>query len=382
MGHIAKPLFCAMGLLVSASGFAQSSRSIVPDASNPDLAVAQTPAELQAQIERANMQTEQLNQMIRAAQVAQGGAAQAGLGAPASSGSGSGAGTALGSAAPRTVPRSPSSDDVKSLESRLRRARAQRRADGVADDGMITAERAVPLRAKMVFPYVAGSIYELFAAPDRMTAIELQPGESITSENGKPKAADTVQWVADVVSTGEGAQRHLVVMIKPILSGIETNMLIPTNRHLYNLLLRAETRSYMPLVSFTYPSDDVPESAASTLMSPAIGAAAVPPAGSAGTQEGVGASPESLNFGYQTKGAKQVWTPVRVFDDGRKTYLQMPVDTKVWESPALFVMEERSAPLLVNYRVKGDYYIVDRLFHRAQLRVGSKNFVDIYRDKL
>ncbi len=382
MSHMTTTLFCAMGLLVSASGFAQTARPIVPDASNPELALAQTPAELQAQIERTNAQMAQLNRTIQAAQVAQGAAAPGGTGVPLSAGSNTGGGAGLGSAAARAVPRSPSSDDVKSLEKQLRRARAQRRADGVADDGMITAERAVPLRAKMVFPYVSGSIYEIFAAPDRMTAIELQPGESITSENGKPKAADTVQWVADTVTTGEGAQRHVVVMIKPILSGIETNMLIPTNRHLYSLLLRAETHSYMPLVSFTYPSDDVPESIASTLMSPAISSGAVPPASSAAIQEGVGTSPESLNFGYRTKGGKQVWTPVRVFDDGRKTYLQMPVDTKVWESPALFVMEERSAPLLVNYRVKGDYYIVDRLFHRAQLRVGTKNFVDIYRDKL
>jgi type IV secretion system protein VirB9 len=380
MTHMTTTLLCAVGLLVSTNGFAQTSRPIVPDASNPDLALAQTPAELQAQIERTNAQMEQLNRSIQAAQVAQGGAVPTGIGVQASAGSSSAGGAGLGSAAPRNVPRSPSSDDVKSLESRLRRARAQRRADGVANDGMITAERAVPLRAKMVFPYVSGSIYEIFTAPDRMTAIELQPGELITSENGKPKAADTVQWVADTVTTGEGAQRHIVVMIKPILSGIETNMLIPTNRHLYSLLLRAETHSYMPLVSFTYPSDDVPERAASTLMNPSIGVAAVPPTGSAAIQEGVGASPESLNFGYRTKGAKQVWTPVRVFDDGRKTYLQMPVDTKVWESPALFVMEERSAPQLVNYRVKGDYYIVDRLFHRAQLRVGIKNFVDIYRD--
>ena len=44
-------------------------------------------------------------------------------------------------------------------------------------------------------------------------------------------------------------------------------------------------------------------------------------------------------------------------------------------------MMEGDTPLLVNYRVKGDYYIVDRLFEHAQLRVGSRSAVDIYRDK-
>ncbi len=88
----------------------------------------------------------------------------------------------------------------------------------------------------------------------------------------------------------------------------------------------------------------------------------------------------NMNFGYHMKGPKEVWTPLRVFDDGSKTYLQMPPEMKSLESPALFVMEEKNAPELVNYRVKGDYYIVDRLFHLAQLRIGTKKFVTIYRD--
>ena len=203
-----------------------------------------------------------------------------------------------------------------------------------------------------------------------MTAIELQPGETITTDNGKPKAADTVQWLADTVTTGEGAKRQIVVMVKPIVSGIETNMLIPTNKHLYSLLLRAETQSYMPLVAFNYPFDEAQEAAKT--------AAAAETADT--THETVSVTPESMNFAYRIEGAKVIWKPLRVFDDGTKTYLQMPPAMKSWEAPAFFVMDDGRAPQLVNYRVKGDYYIVDRLFHKAQLRVGTKHFVDVYRD--
>jgi type IV secretory pathway VirB9-like protein len=38
---------------------------------------------------------------------------------------------------------------------------------------------------------------------------------------------------------------------------------------------------------------------------------------------------------------------------------------------------EGKTPMLVNYRVKHSLYIVDRLFDRAQLRIGPKTAVDI-----
>lgn len=273
-------------------------------------------------------------------------------------------------AAPETPP-APTNDEVLRLEKRLRAARAQVRADAVADTGLVTINDASALRARVVFPYTEGSIYEVYAAPGRMTAIELQPGEVITTDNGKPRAADTVQWVADTVTTGEGQSKQIVVLVKPIVSGIETNLLIPTNRHLYSILLRAQTQSYMPLVAFNYPFDEARGGAK------AAAAAEV----QEDERETTAVPPESLNFAYAIKGAKVQWRPLRVFDDGTKTYLQMPPSMKSWEAPALFVLDDGHSPQLVNYRVKGDYYIVDRLFHRAQLRVGEKHFVDIAREE-
>ncbi|NBW42184.1 hypothetical protein EBR25_14525, partial [bacterium] len=70
--------------------------------------------------------------------------------------------------------------------------------------------------------------------------------------------------------------------------------------------------------------------------------------------------------------------PVRVFDDGKKTYFQMPNEMSVAEAPVLFLIDEHGEPMLVNYRVKGVYYIVDRLFQRAQMRVGKEGIVSIY----
>ena len=386
MNHTIQVTLCALPLVLGGAAFGQSTTtSVVPAVPQAQGAGQPSADQIRAQIQQTNEQLAKIRANIAQVQEATPRVASmsAGINPPGSGG----AGTSTTSTAPRgapvvltttgealpghkAVPHTPSGDDVRRLQQELNRALSQRRAESVADGGMITATSASALRAEVVFPYVENSIYEVFAAPDRMTAIQLQPGEVISTDNGKPKAADTVQWVADTVSAGEGSDRRTIVMVKPIMTGIETNMLIPTNRHVYSILLRAESRAYMPLVAFSYAAEEARIN---------VGVAQQAAARDA-THEAVNVAPENMNFGYHMKGPKEVWTPLRVFDDGSKTYLQMPPEMKSWESPALFVMEEKNAPELVNYRVKGDYYIVDRLFHLAQLRIGTKKFVTIYRD--
>jgi type IV secretory pathway VirB9-like protein len=44
----------------------------------------------------------------------------------------------------------------------------------------------------------------------------------------------------------------------------------------------------------------------------------------------------------------------------------------VREAPALFVLRDQQTQL-VNYRVKGDTYVIDRLIDSAELRVGQQD---------
>ena len=59
------------------------------------------------------------------------------------------------------------------------------------------------------------------------------------------------------------------------------------------------------------------------------------------------------------------------FDDGAKTYIQFPPGRLTSEAPPLFVLGADGDAQVMNYRVKGDYYVVDRLFDRAELRLGE-----------
>ena len=65
------------------------------------------------------------------------------------------------------------------------------------------------------------------------------------------------------------------------------------------------------------------------------------------------------------------WRPTRAFDDGRKVYIEFPRGIAQGEMPPLFVIGAAGDSQLVNYRVRGNHMIVDRLFAAAELRFGA-----------
>lgn len=85
-----------------------------------------------------------------------------------------------------------------------------------------------------------------------------------------------------------------------------------------------------------------------------------------------GMSIDRLNFRYAIDGDSPPWRPLRAFDDGRKVYIQFPARLDQGEAPPLFIVGRNGESQLVNYRVKDSYYVVDRLFAVAELRLGEK----------
>ena len=80
---------------------------------------------------------------------------------------------------------------------------------------------------------------------------------------------------------------------------------------------------------------------------------------------------DKLNFDYRIKGGDGPVRPRRVFDDGAKTYIQMPAEVQHREAPVVLVIGTDGKSEMTNYRVKDQTYIVDRLFERADLVLGS-----------
>ena len=215
------------------------------------------------------------------------------------------------------------------------------------------------VNAIQVYPYTEGALYRLYASPGQVSDIGLQPGEALVSVS----AGDTVRWVVGDTVSGSGPTARAHVLVKPISAGIRTNLMIATDRRTYHLELESTDGSYMAALSWRYPADELAGLTARNAQAIARESGSI--------EQGL--TLEGLNFDYRMTGDNPDWKPVRVFDDGRQVFIQMPASIATTDMPPLFVLGETGNAELVNYRVRGNYYVVDRLFRAAELRLGQKD---------
>jgi len=215
--------------------------------------------------------------------------------------------------------------------------------------------------ATQTFAYAPGGLYQVYAAVGRVTDIKLQEGETL-SDMGAVAAGDTVRWIIGEAASGSGLGKRTHILVKPTDPGMVTNLVINTNRRTYHVELRSTPNTYMASVAWSYPQDDLI----------AIQARAVEAVAHAATSIATGLDAEKLDFGYRLTGDRPIWRPAQVFDDGNKSYILFSATIAQSELPPLFLLGEKGQAELVNYRVSGRTMIVDRLFDRAELRLGTK----------
>ncbi len=208
-----------------------------------------------------------------------------------------------------------------------------------------------------VYPYSDGTIYHVFTAPGQVTDIALQPGEAL----GAVATGDTVRWVIGDTTSGEGDSKRTHVLVKPFTAGLATNVVITTDRRTYHLGLTSTEHTAMSALSWTYPQDQLIALRASAEL-----ARAAAPVTS-------GLQIDQLHFDYAITGDNPPWRPTRAFDDGRQTFIEFPASLGTGEAPPLFLVDAKGTAELVNYRLQGRFYVVDRLFDRAELRLGLKH---------
>jgi type IV secretion system protein TrbG len=196
------------------------------------------------------------------------------------------------------------------------------------------------------FPYDPDAEPVVLCEPLRVTEVLLSAGESVESA----AAGDTERWMIQAINDR--------VLVKPKASGIATNLIILTSHRTYHLMLKSGGK-YMPRVAFYYPTETL--------------AAEATRKRELDRQNRQTSSPPALaqlNFGYSLSGPAVSWKPVQTFDDGERVYIEMPTTLLASDAPALMIgADDNSA--LVNYQVKGRYYIVDRIFKQAVLVSGT-----------
>ncbi|MGH6951629.1 MAG: P-type conjugative transfer protein TrbG [Vitreimonas sp.] len=203
--------------------------------------------------------------------------------------------------------------------------------------------------ATQMYDYAPGAIYEVYAAPGFLSTILLEPGEAIVTV----AAGDTARWMVEETTSGDFAEPRTMLLVKPTRAGIRTNIVLATDRRTYLIeAIAVQGSAYSAQTAWHYPQNPAGQNASS------IGGVAL----------------EQLNFRYRietVRGSAPHWRPVRVFDDGRRTYVEFPLDISTSEAPPLF-LRDGAGVALVNYRVVANRYVIDRLFDIAELRLGGQ----------
>ena len=194
-----------------------------------------------------------------------------------------------------------------------------------------------------------------------ITDVVLEPGEK---SSASPPRGDVVRWVLALgKSVAEGAEQWHVYL-KPTRPDLETNLAINTDRRTYLLELHSYPETYMAAVTWRYPQDEL--------------ARLQLQADAAATQE------RSIVARRQPRRAQlQLRDPrhERLSPSGRRCRCSTTDAARSFAFPQRCSCARRprssscatSETQLVNYRMKGDTYVVDRLLDAAELRVGSKD---------
>ena len=239
---------------------------------------------------------------------------------------------------------------------------SQRKAADVGPDPIMTLPREIRLAYEQphppivrdgittIYPYNPHVQPMINCAMLRVTEIVLADAETVKLDD--IGIGDSERWAIKVSGNR--------VLVKPKLPGIATDLVVVTNLRSYHFALRTHS-PYQPQVAFYFPDDiTVEENRHRELMQ----------AAQAQVHAEERSSSQPLNFGYRIEGPDVVWKPLLAFDDRAHLYIQFPQNISGTDMPTL-MSQQGGQQETVNYTVRGQYYVVDRLLPAAVLTSGT-----------
>jgi type IV secretion system protein TrbG len=212
-----------------------------------------------------------------------------------------------------------------------------------------------------VFTYVAGDVYAVNVPLGAPMDIVLQPGERIHNLIGgdrtpAPDGQETSPpWEVREGLSGAGVHARPHVFVTAAKPGLRTGLAITTTKRTYYLELRSVGRSPVRSVRWTYP-DEMRQ------MAQAPEPRLLPDP----------TSPQRYHVPYTIEASdpRPPWTVRQVVDDGAKTYFIFPPTVTSIDAPLIRLIGP-NGPEVVNARQVGSVMVLDRIIHRAELRLGT-----------
>jgi type IV secretion system protein VirB9 len=223
----------------------------------------------------------------------------------------------------------------------------------------------------------------------RVCVIELEPGEALVDE---PIAGDQERWIITRARNGPSGTNALVV-VKPKACDITTNLVLSTDRRIYNIDLESPPcrprdtnpkQAFTRRIRFSYPDDTVgarriADASLTTAMTNGAGSAAAAAADS--TPPRVPTNREyrvirERHGPFGLLGAKEVgfpWMPTAIEDDGSHVYITLPPAAKQHAAPVLYALVDDGSRTMLNFTLQESVIVTDRTFHRGLFVIVSGN---------
>lgn len=228
------------------------------------------------------------------------------------------------------------------------------------------APTPLPGDARLVtFDFDPDNTYLILSKPRAVTHLEFPEGETILTI----AAGDTANWEL----TPTQNRRHL--FIKPKVEQNLTSMTVLTDKRSYQFVIRAtaEGQKWYQRVTWRVPVTlmlDGPAAGAAVPATPVVEVPVAARANAAASSMEVAdgqVRPEDLKFDYSIEGDAP-FRPVQVFDNDRMTWVRLPPN--VSELPVVLALDTGGEFVLVNYMVRGDLLLVQRVMERFVLKIG------------
>lgn len=198
--------------------------------------------------------------------------------------------------------------------------------------------------------YTNGITNKIYTKVGYATVLILPPGEKLN----RITLGDRQRFnVSSVFDKGSGSWH---IYLKPLQMDIETNIVISTNRHLFNATL-ATSSFFKPFAKWI----NVP-GAVETI----------------GVDDGAldlaVKDVNQLNFAYSRSGKSDYsWAPLNVFDDkSSHTFMNFDHSALAKTRPVVFTRGASGEMKMVPYSVYKDTYIIDNIYDNLEVRSGEK----------
>lgn len=216
-----------------------------------------------------------------------------------------------------------------------------------------------------VYNYNKYKQFEINTKVGYVTDVQLRPGEVVQ----KIASGNTTQWQVDV-DIIDGVQH---VYIKPMVSGIRTNMIINTDQRSYRFLVNStDEMEYVVVFNFAELDREAQLKAEAEALA----------AQQARLDNLKRLQNTHFNTNYKvikTKNVKTTYVPKNIFDDGQKTYIEVSDLALRDNLPLVYSYDdwEKGKLQLVNYRLKNNVIEIDKVVNKMRVMFSQNSYFDV-----